>query len=162
MDARFSQYQQQNTRPSYPQTSSPQSVHSTFQSSTSLSSLTSVSTSPNQTNMHSRQSPILRSAPLPSPRAQREVAGSNYFGAPIAASSMQQNAQLFGQSFGQQSSSIPQQPQLQQQQQHQNQRASTKSINETAPYLQGFNLVAEAAKRAEMAVLMRDLNDFEM
>jgi len=73
---------------------------------------------------------------------------------------MQQNAQSFGQSFGQQSSSIPQQPQFQQQ--HQSQRVSTKSMNETAPYLQGFNLLAEAAKRAEMAVLMRDLDDFEM
>jgi len=33
---------------------------------------------------------------------------------------------------------------------------------DTAPFLDGFNLLAEAAKRAEMAVLMRDLDDLEM
>lgn len=30
---------------------------------------------------------------------------------------------------------------------------------ETAPFLQDFNLVAEAAKRAQMACLERDLGD---
>jgi len=29
--------------------------------------------------------------------------------------------------------------------------------NETSPFLRDFNLVAEAAKRAQMAVLMRDM-----
>lgn len=160
MDSRYNQtfqYSQPATRQTYPQVSSPSSMHSTFQSSTSLSSLASMSTSPSQTNMHSRQSPVLSSAPLPSPSGERQPAGGNYFGA-MQSVSMQSQVQP----FQQRNQSIPQQPQQQMPAPHQGQRGSNGGMPETATYLQGFNLLAEAAKRAEMAVLMRDLDDFEM
>lgn len=151
------QYQQQSTRPSYPQASSPQSMHSTFQSTSSLSSLGSMSTSPTQSHMHSRSSPVLSSAPLPSPSAERQPAGDNYFGA------MQSTTrQTFTQPCQQQMQSFPQQPQRQTSNQHQGQRGHGGGMPDTAPFLDGFNLLAEAAKRAEMAVLMRDLDDLEM
>ena len=162
MDSRFSQYQQTQTmNPSYPQPSSPQTMHSTFQSSASISSFASISTSPSQTTMHSRHSPVLSSAPLPSPNAGRQATGSNYFGS-ISGPAMQPPAQQY-QHTQQQSTSISQQPQQQQFSfDHQNQRGTSGGMSETAPYLQSFNLLAEAAKRAEMACLMRDLEDFEM
>ena len=39
------------------------------------------------------------------------------------------------------------------------QRADGGGAPETAPFLKDFNLVAEAAKRAQMACLARDLGD---
>lgn len=39
------------------------------------------------------------------------------------------------------------------------QRGSEGGVPETAPFLQDFNLVAEAAKRAQMACLERDLGE---
>jgi len=126
--------------------------------------------------MHSRQSPVLSSAPLPSPDAQREPEGGNYFGAMMPAPAMQQSSQLFqqqntslsqGHQYPRQQQAYQQHQQQPQQQQHfsahhQGQRGLNRGAPETAPYLQGFNLLAEAAKRAEMAVLMRDLDDLEM
>jgi hypothetical protein len=96
---------------------------------------------------------------------------SSYFGS-LPEPSMQQSS-FSAQPYQQQMNSIPQQScyqpaqQQQQQQQHffgQDQRSGSSGggMAETAPYLQGFNLLAEAAKRAEMACLMRDLEDFEM
>ncbi|KAL1297498.1 hypothetical protein AAFC00_005017 [Neodothiora populina] len=171
MDSRYSQNFQlhpEASRPSYPQVNSPNTMHSTFQSTTSLSSLGSISTSPSQTNMHSRQSPVMSSAPLPSPTAERQpCCGDNYF-APMQGPTMQASAQSFNnqqfQSFNnQQFQSLPQQPQQQAFPGYQGQRGGHGGgVPETAPYLQGFNLLAEAAKRAEMAVLMRDLGEFEM
>lgn len=165
MDTRYNQYQQQSSRPSYPQVSSAESMHSNFPSSTSVSSLASMSTSPTQTTMHSRSSPILSSAPLPSPTAERQAAGGNYFGQMSG-----QSSQTFVQPWRQRTNSISEHQQQHHQPQsrqpsvdgHQGQMGQGGGMAETAPFLQGFNLLAEAAKRAEMAVLMRDLGDFEM
>lgn len=50
--------------------------------------------------------------------------------------------------------------------QHQQQQAQQghqpPSANNAAPYLKDFNLVAEAAKRAQMAVLMRDIDEITL
>lgn len=39
------------------------------------------------------------------------------------------------------------------------QRGDGGGVPETAPFLQDFNLVAEAAKRAQMACLARDMGE---
>lgn len=71
--------------------------------------------------------------------------------APISSptSARQQSGSTSTQSFAQ-----PPQPQQQQQQQQHKQKTSGPS---TDVFIQNLNLVAEAAKRAEMAVLMRDM-----
>lgn len=153
------QYQPPVTRSACPQISSPTSIHSTYQSSTCVSSLTSMSTSPSQTNMHSRQSPVLSSAPLPSPTGERQPAGGHYFGS-IQPDSTQSQVQPFQIHESQLQSSFQQASQH-----HQSPTRRGSEVGggqETAPYLQGFNLLAEAAKRAEMAVMMRDLGELEM
>lgn len=42
------------------------------------------------------------------------------------------------------------------------QRGDGGGTPETAPFLKDFNLVAEAAKRAQMACLMRDMGEVEL
>lgn len=69
-----------------------------------------------------------------------------------------------GQTQQQQQQRIPQQQQQQQQQQamsgqYLGQRGDGGGTPETAPFLKDFNLVAEAAKRAQVACLTRDLGD---
>ena len=44
----------------------------------------------------------------------------------------------------------------------QGQRAMQSGEPATAPFLQDFSLLAEAAKRAQMACLMRDIDDMEL
>ena len=48
------------------------------------------------------------------------------------------------------------------QKQYAGQRGQDGGAPETAPFLNDFNLVAEAAKRAQMACLMRDMGDVEL
>ncbi|KAI5370295.1 hypothetical protein Slin15195_G011730 [Septoria linicola] len=135
MDPRQREAQQ---RPSYPQhTSGPSSAFS------SLASLASVNNS--AMPQSSQLSVPGSSAPLPSPSTQQPA---NYFGslAPQATTSQR---------------SDPQQQRmasLQQQACFVGQRHSG-GAPETAPFLQDFNLVAEAAKRAQMACLSRDLDE---
>jgi len=45
---------------------------------------------------------------------------------------------------------------------YQGQKGDGGGTPDTAPFLQDFNLLAEAAKRAQMAVLMRDMGDVEL
>jgi len=104
-------------------------------------------------------------APLPSPSATQP---NQYFSHPFPQASnsgfAQQQAQMTSatttQGWGQQSyqaqataSTTQQAPPAEQPQQ----RGGSQGPNATSPFIRDFNLVAEAAKRAEMAVLMRDL-----
>lgn len=87
------------------------------------------------------------SVPLPSPSSSQP---QGYFGslareAPISSSTQQQQPQ----------ERIPSQNQGQ----YLGQRGGGGGAPETAPFLKDFNLVAEAAKRAQVACLTRDLGD---
>jgi hypothetical protein len=138
-------------RPAFPQASSSNN-QSAFNSSSSLSSLASINTSRDQTNMSSRQSPTLVSAaPVSSPSNQ-----SQYFS--LAPSLGQENQQYQQTSQYQHMSQYPQQ--------HggsfcEEQRPN-RGLNDASPFLQDFNLLAEAAKRAQMACMMRDFDDLDM
>ncbi|KAE9964403.1 hypothetical protein EG328_010491 [Venturia inaequalis] len=99
------------------------------------------------------------SAPLPSPTSQQ----SQYF-APFPQS--QTTPQ-----YAQQQQQQPQQPQQPQQQSqgqpsnyhpHQDRSASGATAQETSRFIGNYALVAEAAKRAQMAVLMREMEGVEL
>lgn len=126
-------YQQ---RPLYPQqATSSSATSSAFQSSSSLASLSSInSTAMSQVSHLGVPS---SSAPLPSPSAQQPA---SYFGS--QPSHMQQQRMSSRQ---QQTSHVGQRP--------------AGGPSETAHFLQDFNLIAEAAKRAQMACLSRDLGE---
>lgn len=142
----------QSRRPQYPQVevqSAPTSpTSSVFQSSSSLSSLSSNYTTMSQQSPNMLHNPQvgLVSAPLPSPSAAQP---SSYFGSMASqnpTSHPAQHSQRYssGQADGQR---------------YVGQRGGSGGMPETAPFLKDFNLVAEAAKRAQMACLTRDLGD---
>lgn len=156
-----SQRQAYLQRPPYPSVTTapnnpPSASSSVFQSSSSLSSLSSVSSPTVQQAPPYASSPSMMqtsfSAPLPSPSTQHQPT-MNYFssisqGAPTSHPAAQQR--------------IPQQYQQQQsglQAGYMGQRGNGGGVPETQPFLQDFNLVAEAAKRAQVACLARDLGD---
>ncbi|CZT06325.1 hypothetical protein WAI453_006261 [Rhynchosporium graminicola] len=89
-------------------------------------------------------------APLSSPRLPQQNQNHNsYFNSsskPCTQSGPTSAPQTQSQAQNQQQ--IPQPPPAQQQ---------ARSADATSPFLRDFNLVAEAAKRAQMACLMRDL-----
>ncbi|KAF2214832.1 hypothetical protein CERZMDRAFT_95216 [Cercospora zeae-maydis SCOH1-5] len=133
MDSR--QHSHAHQRTPYPQNTSQASTSSSaFQSSTSVASVASAS--PSAMQRSTAMSLAGCAAPLPSP-------------------STQQPASYFATFAAQSPTSL--QPNLQQKtfvgQRH------SGDAPETAPFLQAFNLLAETAKRAEMACLSRDLND---
>ncbi|KAK0774708.1 hypothetical protein LTR91_009551 [Friedmanniomyces endolithicus] len=150
-------------RPPYPQidtqthpTSGAQSV---FQSSTSsLSSVSSLGSSGfmaqiQTQNMLSAQHNFGGSAPLPSPSAgHQHQMQMSYF-----ASLSPQAAQ--GPTSHPAQSRIPPQHQGVAGGAYMGQRGDGGGMPETAPYLQDFRLLEEAAKRAQMACLSRDLGD---
>ena len=152
MDTRSKRRQSQSQRPSYPQVvhqSAPTSPSaSVYQSTSSLSSISSINTTlaQNSSNMLQTQQAGFTSAPLPSPSSGQPT---GYFG-----SMTQQHPPTSH-------------PSQQQQRISQNQTAAGTYLGqrggggapETAPFLKDFNLVAEAAKRAQMACLTRDLGD---
>ena len=81
-----------------------------------------------------------------------------------AAQQQQQQHLQQQQQIEQQQLELQQQQQQQQQQQRMaaayvGQRGQNGGLPNTTPFLQDFNLVAEAAKRAQMACLARDLGD---
>ncbi|KXS99613.1 hypothetical protein AC578_9899 [Pseudocercospora eumusae] len=140
MDQR--QQQQVHQRPPYPQvtqqtSSSTSTATSFFQSSSSVSSLSSTGSS--------TMSPA-SSAPLPSPSVEQHPV--NYFSRAPTSHPAQQ-------------SRLSQQQQQQQPlaPQYVGQRGDGGGAPETAPLLSNFGLLAEAAKRAQMACLSRDLGD---
>ncbi|PNS20371.1 hypothetical protein CAC42_5821 [Sphaceloma murrayae] len=120
---------------------------SAFQSSSSLSSISSmgtglsVSTSPTQ-DQQSQFPQSFNSAPLPSPSQSNQA---HYF-----ASLQSQTQQAPPQSAPHQSPYMGQRG------------GQMGGVPETAPFLNNLNLVAEAAKRAQMACLMRDFGDCEL
>ncbi|KXL42870.1 hypothetical protein M433DRAFT_136170 [Acidomyces richmondensis BFW] len=142
-------------RPCYPQITTPSAPlsasQSVFQSTSSLSSVSSYNHAPQSSpNMLSQQTPTFAaaSAPLPSPSSSQHPP-ANYFNSivqspPGQVSHPQQQQRL---PTGQHSSYIGQRG------------GGQGGTPETAPFLRDFNLVAEAAKRAQMACLARDLGD---
>lgn len=87
---------------------------------------------------------MVSAAPVSSPSSQ-----SQYFSLPPA--------------LGQENHHFQQMPQRPQQHRGsfcEEQRPS--GLNDASPFLQDFSLLAEAAKRAQMAVMMRDFDDLEM
>lgn len=137
--------------PSSQQSSATSSRSSIYQSSSSLFSLSPPSAMapvpPQTTAAHSRQT---SAAPLPSPTAQSSST-SQYFGS------------LHPQTVHQAPSQPRPQQQTQQSYEYRPDRTGAgTTAAETANLLNYNALVAEAAKRAQMAVLMRDLGDMEM
>ena len=117
---------------------------------------------------HLDRPPSAASAPLPSPTLPQQSFASFHPSHTQQSHTQQNQAYL---------APPPQQPsqpqrQLQQQQQQQQQggvqnacegqRGGRGGPPETSPFLQDFTLVAEAAKRAQMACLMRDLEGCEL
>ena len=154
METRSQRREAQSLRPPYPQ-AAPQSAptspsSSVFQSSSSLASIHSINTSvavaQRSPSMQQIQHGGYASAPLPSPSGNQPQA---YFG------SFQQSAPT---SHPSQQQRIPQQGQTVAGT-YLGQRGDGGGTPETAPFLKDFNLVAEAAKRAQMACLARDLGD---
>jgi len=151
METRSQTRQLFNQRPTYPQISSDSTSTSTsssaFNSSASLS-YTSTPGGSSSTPAANMPQQMFSSAPMPSPSvAQRQ----HYFGSVSA----------------QGPTSHPEQQASQQHrtsvcQQHMGQRGNGHGAPETAPFLQDFNLVAEAAKRAQTACLMRDFDEMEL
>ncbi|GAB7340467.1 hypothetical protein MBLNU457_6893t1 [Dothideomycetes sp. NU457] len=155
-----------NLRPQYPRTIQSQNqTTSTFHSSSSVSSISSIaSTSSQSSTLPSHQgSPDFStstwsSAPLPSPSQSPLQPQSQYFDAYMQQQQQQRQQQQ------------PQQTQqdeayMRQRQQSfdfQAQRGMQTNQPTTAPFLQDFSLLAEAAKRAQMACLMRDIDDMEL
>lgn len=157
MDARSQRQQQQSKRPSYPQVSTQSAptspTSSVFQSSSSLYSISSINSAATrqQPTMLQTQQQGGVTAPLPSPTATQPP---NYFGSfaqhPSTSTSSEQQQQ-------QQQQRIP--PQQPSSGQYVGQRGGSGGAPETAPFLKDFNLVAEAAKRAQIACLTRDFGD---
>lgn len=154
METRSQTRQLYSQRPSYPQISSDSpstsSTTSAFNSSASLelnSATTSASSSaPSSVNMSQQ---LFASAPMPSPsHSQRQA----YFGASLSAQGPTSHPEQHA----------PQQPRPSFSQQHVGQRGDGSGPPATAPFLQDFNLVAEAAKRAQTACLMRDFDEMEL
>lgn len=159
MDPRYES--QARFRPPYPKLQTPSNdpaVVSSFQSSSS--SLASLSSSSSKMSPSSRQT----AAPLPSPSdsQQQQQLPLQYF-ASFHSQACQQQGGVY----------IQQQVQSQTQQQFgggrvegyncQPDRAGAGTTeHEIARYMSEYGLVAEAAKRAEMAVLMRDLGGLDL
>ena len=142
--------QSQSQRPPYPLTSRQSAPTSpAFQSSSSSSSsISSINTAVAQQS--SDMPPGVVSAPLPSPSSSQPM---SYFGslaqqAPSSQASQQQQQQQQRIPQGQNVSGA-----------YLGQRGDGSGAPETAPYLKDFSLLAEAAKRAQMACLTRDLGD---
>lgn len=137
-------------RPPYPQIttqSAPDSTASSaFQSSSSVNSINIPNSSQQMLGMPQQG---FASAPLPSPSSNNQA--RSYFG------SMTANGPTSHPQAQMQVQRIPQS-----QQQYAGQRGADGGAPETAPFLNDFNLVAEAAKRAQMACLMRDMGDVEL
>ncbi|OQN95641.1 hypothetical protein B0A48_18240 [Cryoendolithus antarcticus] len=149
MDSYPSRPYTRSQRPSYPQlsTQSSSASSSAFQSSSSLNSIAS----PNSAHPSSRLNMPPQgytSAPLPSPSSAQSQ--RSYFGS-IGGSTQASHPSS-------QQSRLP----AQQQQAFVGQRGNGAGAPETTPFLKDFNLVAEAAKRAQMACLMRDMGDVEL
>nr|POE49252.1 hypothetical protein CFP56_32402 [Quercus suber] len=130
-----SQRQAYGLRPSYPQvmtnqTSQTSTSSSAFQSSNSLSSVASASSGTQQLSLPAQH---YSSAPMPSPSAGPHA--PHYFGSTSQQATASQHrlpssAHVGGQKSGQE------------------------SLPATTPFLQDFSLVAEAAKRAQVACLV--------
>ena len=83
--------------------------------------------------------------------------------APLPSPSQTHQAQYFGTLPTRQQVQAVQQPQSQRRDSvYQGQRGGVGGAPETAPFLADFSLLAEAAKRAQMACLMRDFGDVEL
>lgn len=144
-----------------------------FHYSSSCSSLSSTSS----TTMPTLQTgfdrtPSSASAPLPSPTFQQHQTFASFHTPPASTTQpshpqqpqqMQQNQPFLAPPQpSQPQQHLQQQPQGSVRNQYQGQRGGHGGPPETTPFLQDFTLIAEAAKRAEMACLMRDLEGCEL
>ena len=149
METRSQTRQLFSQRPSYPQNSSDSAstsaTSSAFNSSSSLSYTTTSTGSTSTPSAANMSQQMFTSAPMPSPSV---VQRQNYFG---TVSSQGPTSHPNGQASQQHRTSVCQQ--------HMGQRGNGAGAQETAPFLQDFNLVAEAAKRAQTACLMRDFDE---
>jgi len=91
--------------------------------------------------------PTFSSAPLPSPSQTQQ---SPFFGASSAQAHQNQASHPF--QHGQQAGNAFQNTN----------NGGAGNATETAPFLKDFSLLAEAAKRAQMACLMRDMGEVEL
>jgi hypothetical protein len=146
METRSKRRQATTQSQAYPQiqVAAPQTAPATpsaFQSANSFNT----TASQNQMMMLQTHQP-LASAPLPSPSSSNNT--NNYFGTlsqqpptshPAQQQRIPQSQTIAGNYLGQ--------------------RGDGAGTPETAPFLKDFNLVAEAAKRAQVACLARDLGD---
>ncbi|KAF2221912.1 hypothetical protein BDZ85DRAFT_134792 [Elsinoe ampelina] len=119
---------------------------SAFQSSSSLSSISSLNT-----NVSASTSPM----------ASQDSQFPQRFSAPLPSPSQTTQAQHYFASLQMQTQQAPPQPSPQQAS-FMGQRGGQGGMPETAPFLNNLNLVAEAAKRAQMACLMRDFGECEL
>ena len=147
-----------NLRPRYPRSSEQQAqAESPFHSSSSVSSISSISSSVGEQSLTEQNSPELLappsfdSAPLPSPS---QTSHQHYFDTVMAAQQQQQYLQN-QQHQQQHSQSYHHYPM-------QGQQTGTGGTPQTSSFLKDFNLIAEAAKRAQLACLMRDMDDMEL
>jgi hypothetical protein len=112
-----------------------------FTSSANLSPLASINTSSDQTDMSSRQSPTLVcAASVSSPSSQSQ------FSLPSAQNNHYQQMPQFSE-------------------QHHGsfcEEEKPRGPNNVSPFMKDFSLLAEAAKRAQMAIMMRDFDDLGM
>lgn len=139
------QRQKHQQRPAYP---APRTSTSSTTSSVSQSSLsTTTTTTATEVSQMSQMSASSTSAPLPSPSTQQPA---SYFGSISARPPTSQPTHV-------QLQRIP--PSQQTTSAFIGQRGDGSGMPETAPFLQDFSLIAEAAKRAQMACLSRDLDE---
>ena len=158
METRSQTRQLFNQRPAYPQTSS---------SSSSSSDSTPTSTPSSAFNSSSSFGYATSSNVSSSTPAAANMPQQMFTSAPMPSPSVVQRQSYFGSTSTQGPTSHPEQQPSQQHrtsvcQQHMGQRGNGHGPPETAPFLQDFNLVAEAAKRAQTACLMRDFDEMEL
>lgn len=112
---------------------------------------------PTSTSNNTTRRPKME-APLSSPSLQRPPQTQpSYFTPSTASTSSTSSSSSAQPSSYSASQPAPQQYQPAQIQQQQQAQAQQQQAGGTSPFLRDFNLVAEAAKRAQMAVLMRDM-----
>ena len=156
METRSQTRQLFNQRPAYPQTSS--------SSSSSSADSTPTSTPSSAFNNSSNFAYTTRSNGSSSTPAAANMPQQMFTSAPMPSPSVVQRQSYFGSTSAQGPTSHPEQQSSQQHrtsvcQQHLGQRGGGHGAPETAPFLQDFNLVAEAAKRAQTACFIRDFDE---
>jgi hypothetical protein len=158
----------------YSYTTSPRSTNTLGMEQIPFNQVTSTQHSPSFTNAAFQPDSTFRAqvqgqVPLPAQSQNTSLNSNPAPAAPAAAASAFANMPTDPSTLGANPSQQSQlQPQIQPQAQTQTQQTETESIEQkggptaTAPFLRDFSLVAEAAKRAQMAVVMRDMEGISL